>query len=292
MYQRTPESEWALRLGLLALFCLCLLMALPAGAETAVSGNIKDLGANNCPAYQCEVRLELVNCGDNQPKVGSSLIGGDPPPMKVDSSGNYSGTVYGNDQIACAGVTDTTRYLIGIWRSGRLLTIGGRVVPKQRYHLTGSTFNPATATAETEAPPSVTPDYALRNGSNSFQGTQDFEQATVSGIHNISSFALEAPTAADAGKLQLKWPRDVEIVRVSCATDAGTVPVNFDIRSESLPNSMGTSVLSSPLVCIASTAVLTTFLNNFVPANTPVSFDPGTPSGAGLVRVYVETKSR
>jgi hypothetical protein len=108
-----------------------------------------------------------------------------------------------------------------------------------------------------------------------------------------SSFAslsmnLESPVVGDSGVFQWKPKHPVTLTRISCSTDAGSVSVNLDVRTESAPNVPGTSVLSAPLSCTPTTGITTTFAQAVLPAETPVALDIASSSGANVVRIHVE----
>jgi hypothetical protein len=101
------------------------------------------------------------------------------------------------------------------------------------------------------------------------------------------SIALENPAVADSGKVQHKIHFGGAVTRISCDTDAGTASVNLEARTEAAPNSSGTSVLASPLVCAAATAFTNTFAAPTIAADAPIALAISAVSGATLLRVHV-----
>ncbi|MDE1940686.1 MAG: hypothetical protein KGI66_01055 [Patescibacteria group bacterium] len=102
------------------------------------------------------------------------------------------------------------------------------------------------------------------------------------------SIVLLAPTTGQTNYAQLSYPSQAKITRVSCATDAGTVTINFDIRSESTPNTAGSNVLSSALVCGTSSAFTTSIQNSLVLPNAPVNLQISAVSGTpNVLRIHV-----
>ena len=103
------------------------------------------------------------------------------------------------------------------------------------------------------------------------------------------SLDLENPTPADAGKFQWKPHSALTLTRVSCDTDQGTVSVNFDLRTEAAPNTPGTQVLSTPLICGPTGAASQTFSAASVAGLTPVALlVTGTNGAPTIVRIYAE----
>lgn len=104
-----------------------------------------------------------------------------------------------------------------------------------------------------------------------------------------ATIELENPSTADTGKFQWKARNALNITRVSCSTDSGTVSVNLDQRSESTPNASGSPVLSVALLCSSSTSSANSFLNSSVASNAPVALLITALTGApNVVRVHVE----
>jgi len=102
------------------------------------------------------------------------------------------------------------------------------------------------------------------------------------------SFDLPSPSVGDSALYEHKLQSPGQIVRVSCSTDQGTASINLDLRQESTPNTTGTSVLGSALVCNSNTAITTTIATPAYSANSPIALlisgTSGTPS---VVRVHV-----
>lgn len=67
---------------------------------------------------------------------------------------------------------------------------------------------------------------------------------------HTKSIALLEPTTSDSATVSFQLPRDSTVARVSCAVmGTGTVSINLNKRAENAPNTNGTNVLSSDLVC-------------------------------------------
>ena len=102
------------------------------------------------------------------------------------------------------------------------------------------------------------------------------------------SINIASPGTADSGLYQHKIADGYTIIRVSCSTDAGTVTVQLELRSENTPNTPGVNVLSSPLVCNSTTAVATSFAVSTVNPNQPL--DPqilAVNGGPNVVRIHI-----
>lgn len=91
---------------------------LPASATQTVSGNVKDIvGSAVTNAY---VQFDLTGCDLRKftPRVSGAIIGKYVKQFPVDSTGAFSGTVYGNDEISCNGAY-TTLYRTQIFVNGK-----------------------------------------------------------------------------------------------------------------------------------------------------------------------------
>lgn len=100
---------------------------------------------------------------------------------------------------------------------------------------------------------------------------------------------LENPTPVDAGKFNWEPKNGLNLTRISCSVDSGSVSVNLDIRTEAAPNSPGTQVLSVPLVCTPTTGATTAITFPAVPPQSPVALlITSTVGSPGIVRVHAE----
>ncbi len=106
----------------------------------------------------------------------------------------------------------------------------------------------------------------------------------------IVSFVLEDPTAADDAILQHKFGEAVTITRVSASCNAGaTCTIQFDERTEALPNTGGTDVLTAALVADDTTEATTSFANAGIAADAILNLDIDAVSGSPtVVRIHVE----
>lgn len=103
--------------------------------------------------------------------------------------------------------------------------------------------------------------------------------------------ALESPATDDDGLVIWKWPNAYTIQRVSCATDTGTVTIQLDERAEATPNTSGTDVMSSTLVCDSNNQATTSFANATIDANDPLNLDiDAVASSPTNVKIWVEIK--
>lgn len=124
------------------------------------------------------------------------------------------------------------------------------------------------------------------NGSGSSVGMR--WQDAGSGTGSIS-IGIESPTTSDNALAQHKFSTAVTINRISCSTDVGTATIQFDERSESTPNSAGTDVMSSTLVCDNDTQATTSFDNAGIAADAILNLDiDATASTPGVVRIHID----
>jgi hypothetical protein len=76
---------------------------------------------------------------------------------------------------------------------------------------------------------------------------------------------------------------------VSCSTNTGTVTIQLDERAEGTPNTAGTDMLTSALVCDSDTEATTSFSNATADADDPVNLQiTATASTPGVVRIHVD----
>lgn len=111
---------------------------------------------------------------------------------------------------------------------------------------------------------------------------------TAASITASFSFDLPSPSVGDSALYEHKLQKSGKIVRLSCSTDQGTASINLDLRQESTPNTSGTQVLASPLVCTSNTAVAVSLSNPTYTANSPVALlISGTSGSPSVVRVHI-----
>jgi hypothetical protein len=98
------------------------------------------------------------------------------------------------------------------------------------------------------------------------------------------------PVTGDSGRVQFVIPTAATITRVWCSVKAATsVTINLDERVEATPDTAGTSVLTSNLVCDTNAEVTTTFTNAGIAARAPVALTISAVSGTpDTLRVFVE----
>lgn len=105
----------------------------------------------------------------------------------------------------------------------------------------------------------------------------------------IFSINIPGVTTSDTNKIQHKFSHPITIARVSCSTDTGTVTIQLDERAEATPNTAGTDVLSSALVCDDNTEATTSFGNASIAADVPLNLQITATSGTpGVVRIHVD----
>lgn len=100
---------------------------------------------------------------------------------------------------------------------------------------------------------------------------------------------IDKPTTSDSNKVQLKFPTAVTITRVSCSTDIGTATIQFDERAEATPNTAGTNVMTSSLVCDSDSQATTSFSNATIAAEVPMNLQiTATASSPTMLRIHEE----
>lgn len=104
------------------------------------------------------------------------------------------------------------------------------------------------------------------------------------------SLTIFDPVTGDSNDIQMYFGQAVTITRVACSVAAATsVTIQLDERAEATPNTAGTDVMTSALVCDTDSQATTTFTNATialrVPLNLQVTAVSGTP---GAVRVHIE----
>lgn len=105
----------------------------------------------------------------------------------------------------------------------------------------------------------------------------------------IETSFIENPVNGDDGQVQFKFPYDIRIQKFSCSTEAGTVTLQLDKRNESTPNTAGTDILSSAIVCDTSTESTTSFSITSIAAYDVINFDvDGATGSPDSVRLHLE----
>lgn len=106
---------------------------------------------------------------------------------------------------------------------------------------------------------------------------------------DIKEASLTNPVTGHSGVIQFAFPYDVTITRIWCSTDTGTVTIQFDERAEATPNTAGTTVMTSSLVCDNDTQATTTFTNAGIAARVPMNMAVSAVSGSPTIaRFFVE----
>ena len=108
------------------------------------------------------------------------------------------------------------------------------------------------------------------------------------------SLNITMPLTSDDGLFQYVDAFPYNIASVSCSTDVGSVTINFDVRSAAAPNTAGTNVLATPLVC-GATGTANSALSPVVsvaggaPVNLQVLAVSGSPD---VVRIFVQKSAQ
>ena len=115
--------------------------------------------------------------------------------------------------------------------------------------------------------------------------TADPELYTIKKSINILN-----PTTGESNKIAFEYPLPATITEVSCSVDTGTVTIQFDERVRSTPNTAGTNVLTSSLICDTDTESSNTFSNAVIAGDVPVNLQITATSGSPtIVRIHVES---
>ena len=103
------------------------------------------------------------------------------------------------------------------------------------------------------------------------------------------SVTIDAPTTAATNKIQWEFPSAITITEVICSTDTGTVTIQLDERARATPNTAGTNVLTSSLVCDSDSQATTTFSNAGIAADVPLNLQiTAVATSPGVVRVHTQ----
>ena len=182
----------------LCLFALLLaFLALPAGATTTVTGNVRDLGTVPVTSGAF-VRFYLRGCSGNQPFVpGVAILAPSQGAVwfkdfTADGSGNISGTLYstrnsagtGNGEIECGTSFTSVWYGMVLFLNGK----GGPEVPvhaKNGVTLDIGTVTPITTNPVSTAPTGDTTYARLDGGNQPFVG--DIQAPNVTATSQLKS---------------------------------------------------------------------------------------------------------
>lgn len=281
---------------LFSLIANCLLLIAAAQAQTTVPISGHALLPDGSAEASVTVRFQLIGCANGQAKIdGVGIFSDYTKDFAVNATtGAFSGALYPNifspatSSIDCNGTYGMTQYAVTPMLNGRA---NGQTVA---YQVGPGAFNLDTAQGQNLPPSTALVNPVVTNA----QGDQIVVQPTGSAFSVIGdghvagdfTIAFENPDVTDSGKFQHKLDYNGAFARISCSTDTGTVSINFEVRTEAAPNSSGTQVLSTPLVCSASTAVSTTFQSATFAANSPLALVVSSNVGASLLRVHVHVE--
>ncbi|MCU1308249.1 MAG: capsular biosynthesis protein [Acidobacteriaceae bacterium] len=176
-----------------------VLLVASAHASLTVSGNVKTLAGAN-PASGYEVHADLQGCDTKDARVVGSYLGVERslPPIAIDlTTGAFSTTLAGNNEVNCDGQVNVTNWTISIWKKGATTpTWSADFILNAPGPIDLNNY-PRMAVGP---PPIALTDYAVRNASNIFAtGTQDFNAAAVTRPYRRLAFA-NFPSTCTAGK--------------------------------------------------------------------------------------------
>lgn len=121
----------------LILALVCVLAPFIAHAQTAVTGNLKDVGVANASGSNTYVRFTLIDYGAQIPRIinlAGNVVFNPIKDFKPDVNGNISGVIQGNDTIS----PPATKYQVCIFYQGAVFRCN-------TYIINGATFNLNTA---------------------------------------------------------------------------------------------------------------------------------------------------
>jgi hypothetical protein len=232
---------------------------------------------------------------------------GDLPPSRVDDGGAAStqalfsgGAGTAGFRAIAAGDLPNLESLNGTLTSAKGGTGANNTATSGRY-LRGDGANFVTSSVAAAGAGSCTNQFVRSANDNAAPtcasvGSADISSGAVGAAaladayHTfIHSIVIFDPTTADTNRVQHKFPSAVTLTRLSCSTNTGTASINFDERAEATPNTAGSNVLSSALVCDADSQATSTFSDAAIAANAPLNLQiTATSATPGVVRIHVE----
>lgn len=192
--------------GMRKLLALMLFLTSLAHATKTVTGNVKSVAGTNVTTT-LTVRFVLSHCDfPKQPKVPadpSLLVFTRSRDVTPDVNGNFSATIYGNDEISCEGAT-TTRWTVQILD-------GTRVISSREYDIRAN-GNLGTMEPVSAAPTPFVNDYAVRNLTNTFTQANSFLSYV-----DVQRIAAPANPASGFGRVYV----DQATGKLSCRDSGG-----------------------------------------------------------------------
>jgi hypothetical protein len=127
-------------------------------------------------------------------------------------------------------------------------------------------------------------------GKNLYACTAANTWTPVGQATGTKSITLFDPMASDTGRIQIMFPAAATITRIACSVKApDTVSINLEERTAAAPDTAGTAVMASALVCDTDEAVSTSFSNAGIAGRVPVALTIAAVSGSpDTLRVYIE----
>lgn len=105
----------------------------------------------------------------------------------------------------------------------------------------------------------------------------------------VKSLTVFDPSTGDSGRIQIMFDEGVTITRVACSVKGGTsAAIQLDERAAATPDTAGTAVLTSNLVCDTNEEVSTSFTNAGIAARVPMALLISAVSGVpDTLRVFI-----
>lgn len=115
--------------------------------------------------------------------------------------------------------------------------------------------------------------YALFTGGRSITLTSGTIDADAELYTDSFNGGIYQATSTDDAILQWETAVAITITEVTCSTDAGTVTIQLDERVATTPNTAGTDIMSSTLVCDTNEQATSAFANAGIAAGALISLD-------------------
>ena len=118
--------------------------------------------------------------------------------------------------------------------------------------------------------------------------TGDDVLADVELYTDTKNINITSPGTGVTNLVQFTFAQAATIGQVVCSVDTGTLTIQFDERVQATPNTAGTNILTSSLVCDTDSQVTTSFSNAAIATDAPVNLQVTAVSGTPtIVRIHV-----
>lgn len=245
----------------LLILLLGLACCLPAAADVTVTGKVTSVGTAGI-AKNLVVRFELRNHGNNICRIlGTSVIVQTTYDFRPDSNGNISGTLYGNDQIDCGGVS-FTRYAV------IYLLNNSPIPPTLEYLVQQPTFNLNSASPTTVTSPALySPVMVVKNP----QADQDVAQplgtffrvtggkvdfTSAAGTAPIKTGLLSAIPASCLANKELYIPTDVQELDLCNGAGNGFIAISGGLPGVKIVDGVHYATIAAAVAAAGTTGAV------------------------------------